>query len=323
MENQIEISVVTPIYNEEENINLLLGELFEVLDDLGKDYELITVDDGSSDNTFELLKEYMHKKPQLKIIRFPRNFGQTAALSAGFDHVQGKVVVAIDADLQNDPHDIPKLLKKMEEGYDIVSGWRYKREESWLFRRLPSACANWLASKLFGVYLHDSGCTLKAYSQEVLKNVRLYGELHRFIPSLASVVGARIAEVKVNHRPRKFGRSKYGLSRVIKVILDMFTIKFLLSYSTKPFQLFGTLGLLTGLLGFIFGFYLSILKLAYHQSIGNRPLLLFAVLLIITGVQFFGMGILGELIMRTYHESQSKPIYFIKEILTAEQFENE
>lgn len=311
----MELSIVIPIMDEEENIESLLSRLEDELGRIGKSYEIVAIDDGSKDRTYEILKRLHQKIKNLKVIKFPANFGQTAALSAGFDHAKGDIIITIDADLQNDPQDIPRLLEKLEEGYDVVSGWRKKRKDPLLTRRIPSLVANKVISFFTGVHLHDYGCTLKAYRKEVAKNIELYGQMHRFIPALAKWVGAKIAEVEVRHHPRKYGKSKYGMSRVLGVILDLITVRFLLTYSTRPIQIFGLLGFISGLIGFALAIYLSVLKLFFRVSLANRPLLLLAIFLIFIGIQFISMGLLGEMQARTYHESQNKPIYVIKEIL--------
>lgn len=310
----LDLSVVIPIYNEAKNVEKLYEKLEEVLSKFDKSYEVLLVDDGSTDGTTDKLAEIHKRNPKYKVIQFRRNYGQTAAISAGFDYSIGDVIVTIDADLQNDPKDIPKILKKMEDGYDVVSGWRKERKDPFLTRIVPSKIANWLVSILAGIHLHDYGCTLKAYSKDVAKNVQLYGEMHRYIPALASWIGINVTEVPVSHHERKFGKSKYGISRTPRVILDLITLKFLLSYSTRPIQIFGSLGIITGFLGFLIALFLSYVKLVQKQSIGDRPLLLLAVLLIFLGFQFISMGLLGELAVRTYHESQNKPIYFVKKI---------
>lgn len=312
---QIDISIVVPAYDEEENIEPLYQEIKEIMNKMSKTFEIIFIDDGSVDGTFEVLKDLYGKDKSVKIIRFRRNFGQTAAISAGFDHAQGNVIVTMDADLQNDPSDIPKLIKKMEEGYDIVSGWRASRKDPFFTRTIPSICANKLISIFSGVHLHDYGCTLKVYSKDVAKNVELYGEMHRFIPALASWMGVSVVELKVNHRARKHGRSKYGISRTLTVFLDLITVKFLLSFATKPIQIFGLLGLVCGIMGTIITLYLSAQRIFHQAALANRPLLLLGILLIVVGVQFISMGLLGELIVRTYHEAQDKPIYVVKEII--------
>ncbi|NOZ71333.1 MAG: glycosyltransferase family 2 protein [Chloroflexi bacterium] len=313
-----QISIVIPLYNEEDSIPELYRQLTAVLEDYGQPYEVIVVDDGSEDGSFARLQEIYARDKRWRIVRLRRNFGQTAGFAAGFDLARGEVIITLDADLQNDPADIPLLMKKMAEGYDIVSGWRVQRKDTFLSRRLPSMIANWLISRTTGVYLHDYGCSLKAYRREVVKNLRLYGELHRFVPAVASWMGVTIAEVPVNHRAREHGQSKYGISRTFRVMLDLLTVYFLLSYSTRPIQVFGSIGLASSGLGMLLGAYLSYVKLILGQNIGSRPLLLLAVLLIMVGVQMIAMGLLGELIVRTYYESQNKPIYFVRELLQAE-----
>ncbi len=315
MINAMDLSVVVPVYNEEENLEPLIHEIRSVLDPLGKRYELILVDDGSTDGTYGVLSRLHEAEPRLKVLRFKRNFGQTAAVAAGLAYAQGEVIVAMDGDGQNDPKDIPALLEKLEEGFDLVSGWRSPRRDPFWSRRLPSRIANGLISWMTQVKLHDYGCTLKAIRREVAKDLKLYGEMHRFIPAIAFERGARIAEIKVHHRPRRWGRSKYGIARTFRVILDLLTVKFLLSYATRPLHIFGLVGLISGALGFLIAVYLTIGKIFYQLDIGGRPLLLLAVLLIVIGFQFVTMGLLGEMLARTYHESQDKPIYVIKEIL--------
>lgn len=309
----MEISVVVPVYNEVDNVERLYDQIDRSLRTLNRPYEILFVDDGSRDGSLEKLREIRQSDQNVKLISFRKNFGQTAALSAGFDHAEGEVVITMDADLQNDPADIPLLLEKIDEGYDLVSGWRFDRKDKWFSRRLPSMLANKLISWATDVKLNDYGCTLKAIRKEVVKNITLYGELHRFIPAVASWMGVRIAEVKVNHRERLAGTSKYGISRVFRVLLDLITVKFLLSYSGRPIQFFGLPGLLCGFLGGLLAAYLAFQRLVLGLPIGDRPLLLLAVLLIIVGIQFIVFGLLGELQIRTYHESLKKPIYFIKE----------
>ncbi len=311
----LDLSVVIPLYNEEESVRTLLARLFATLRELALDWEVIVIDDGSTDGSFSALAEVASGEQRLKVIRFRRNFGQTAAFAAGFDLAQGATVITMDADLQNDPADIPAVLGKIDEGYDVVSGWRVKRHDPFLSRRLPSMVANRLIAKVTGVELHDYGCSLKAYRLEVVKNIHLYGELHRFIPALASWMGIRVAELPVHHEARRFGRSKYGISRTVRVILDLLTVRFLLSYGTRPAHVFGLLGLASFGLGLIAGLYLTVLKLVLGQSIGGRPLLFLSVLLLVVGVQMVTMGLLGEMIVRTYHESQRKPIYVVRQIL--------
>lgn len=314
----VALSIVIPIYNEEENIEPLCREIREALEGLGVEYEILAIEDGSTDDSFTVLKRVHEEEPRVRVIRFRRNFGQTAAFAAGFDAARGGMIVTLDADLQNDPADIPRLLAKLEEGYDVVSGWRTERRDPFLTRRFPSMVANWLISEITGVRLHDYGCSLKAYRHEVVKNIRLYGELHRFIPALASWMGVQVTEVPVNHRPRKFGQTKYGLSRTIRVLLDLLTVRFLLSYSTRPIQIFGLLGFLFFGIGGLLLAYLGFVRLVLQQPIADRPLVLLAILLTMVGVQLVTMGLLGELVVRTYHESQGKPIYAVREILDGE-----
>ena len=311
----MDLSIVIPLYNEEENVEQLYTQLKAALEGVGREYEIIIVDDGSTDGSFDILKRLHEGDERLKVIRFRRNFGQTAAFAAGFDRSQGEVVITMDADLQNDPADIPLLLEKIEEGYDVVSGWRLHRQDPFLTRRLPSMIANWLISKVTGVHLHDYGCSLKAYRREVVKNVQLYGELHRFIPAIASWMGVSVAEVPVRHYSRRFGKSKYGLSRTARVMLDLLTVRFLLSYSTRPIHIFGGLGLISFVGGIGLGGYLSFVKFALGQKIGDRPLLLLAILLMVMGVQLISMGLLGELVVRTYYEALDKPTYAVREVL--------
>lgn len=311
------ISIVIPLYNEEENVQELHGNLKAVLDKNSLEYEILYVDDGSTDRTLELLQEIQSGDGHVIVLSLRRNFGQTAAFAAGFDYSRGDVIITMDGDLQNDPEDIPKMLEAIKN-CDLVSGWRKKRKDPFLSRRLPSIMANWLISKVTGVNLHDYGCSLKAYRREVVKNLKLYGEMHRFIPAVASWYGVRIAEVETTHHPRKRGKSKYGISRTMKVVLDLITVKFLQSFSTKPLQFFGPIGLLSGLLGFLISLYLSLEKILSGQDIGGRPLLLLGALLIIVGIQFIGMGLLGEMMVRVYHETQKKPIYVIKKVIGPE-----
>jgi glycosyltransferase involved in cell wall biosynthesis len=298
--------------NEEENIPILYQELTDVLSGTGLEYELIFVDDGSTDRSYSILLDIQKCDDHLIIISFRRNFGQTAALSAGFDHARGDMIITMDADLQNDPRDIPRLIEKLGEGYDLINGWRFDRKDPFINRRLPSIIANWVISTTTHVKLHDYGCTLKAFRKEITQNIRLYGEMHRFIPAIASGLGAAIAEVKVNHRERRFGKSKYGISRTIRVILDLITVKFLLSYSTRPIQVFGLLGFTSGMAGFLIAIVMTIQRQFYGIGIANRPMLLLAILLMFIGLQFVSLGLIAELQSRTYHESQNKPIYVIR-----------
>lgn len=308
------ISVVVPLYNEEENVRELHDRLKTVLDLTGREYEILFVDDGSTDRTLEILQEIQAQDNRVIVLSFRRNFGQTAAFAAGFDYASGDVIVTMDGDLQNDPTDIPKFLEVIKEN-DVVSGWRKKRKDPFLSRRLPSMMANWLISKVTGVKLHDYGCSLKAYRREVIKNLKLYGEMHRFIPAVANLYGVKIAEVETIHHPRLKGKSKYGISRTVKVVLDLITVKFLLSFSTRPLQFFGPMGLVSGFAGLLISLYLSIEKVLLSKDIGGRPMLLLGALLIIVGIQFIGMGLLGEMMVRVYHETQKKPIYVIKKVI--------
>ncbi len=318
-----DLSVVIPVYNEAPNLARLYRELTEALATWGRSYEVVLVDDGSTDDTFEVAARLQAGDPRVRVIRFRRNFGQTAAFAAGFAHARGRVIVTADGDLQNDPRDIPALLERLEAGYDIVCGWRRRRRDPWLTRRLPSTVANWLISLATGVRLHDYGCSLKAFRAEVVKPLRLYGEMHRFLPAIASEMGVRIDEVVVNHRPRQHGRSKYGLGRTIRVLLDLITVKFLLSYSTRPLQMFGLIGLGVGALGAAILVYLAYIRLFTPQAIGDRPLLLLGVLLTFIGVQFVTIGLLAEMLARTYHESQGKAVYVIREIRDAPAAEHQ
>ncbi len=311
------LSVVIPVFNEEDNIAPLLEELLPVLKDLNVPFEIIVVDDGSTDHSWAILQSLQKSEPRIKLIRLRKNFGQTAALSAGFDYAKGEVIISLDADLQNSPRDIPLLLSKVEDGFDIVSGWRKNRKDRLFSRRLPSLIANWLISWLTGIKLHDYGCTLKAFRREVIKSIKLYGELHRFIPAIASYMGVSIAEVEVHHRPRRHGKSKYSIFRFTRVILDMLTVKFLLSYSTRPLQIFGLIGLASGVLGFAISLWLSYQRLVLKISVANRPLLLLGVLLMVIGFQFITLGLLAEILVRAYHESSGKSIYHVREIIDA------
>ncbi|MCO5062142.1 MAG: glycosyltransferase family 2 protein [Kiritimatiellae bacterium] len=310
------VSVVIPVYNEDESVNLLCDKLHASLSGLNRSYEMILVDDGSSDRTWEYLVAATKRIPHLRIIRFRRNFGQTAAMSAGFAAARGDVVVTLDADLQNDPADIPKLLERVDQGFDVVSGWRKNRKDTFINRRLPSIIANGMISRMTGVALHDYGCTLKAYRRDVIKNVHLYGEMHRFIPALASWVGGRIDEVVVNHHARQFGKSKYGISRTFRVVLDLMTVKFLLQYSTRPIQVFGRIGLICGgLASLMLG--ALVVDRVFHLAdpfLLKRPFWVITPLMLMAFcMQFISMGLLAEMQIRTYHESQNKPIYVIRE----------
>lgn len=321
-EDNIDLSIVIPIYNEAANLAELHKEISEACQNLYKSYEILFVDDGSKDDSFFVCKQLLKKDSRIRIIRLRKNFGQTAALSAGFDHARGKIIITLDADLQNDPQDFKHLTAKIEEGYDLVSGWRVKRKDRFINRRLPSILANWLISRITGVKLHDYGCTLKAFRREIIKHIKLYGELHRFIPAIASNVGVNIAEIKVNHRKRRHGKSKYSVWRFPKVILDLLTVKFLLSYSTRPLQIFGILGLISGISGGIIGLWLAYVRLIRMEGISGRPLLFLAILLIVIGIQFITLGLLAEIMVRAYHESTEKRIYFIRDITQAESEED-
>ncbi len=310
-----ELSVVVPLYNEEPNVADLHRELTAALDAWGRPYELILVDDGSADGTFERLRELHGADPRLRVLRLRRNFGQTAAFAAGFAQARGRLIATADGDLQNDPRDLPAMVDQLNDDYDIVCGWRRDRKDPWLTRRLPSQLANWLISRTTGVKLHDYGCSLKVFRGDVVRSMRLYGEMHRFMPAIASEQGVRIAETVVNHRARRAGQSKYGLSRTIRVVLDLFTVKFLLTYSTRPLQMFGPPGLLMGAIGVALTGYLGYIRLFTDQGIADRPLLLLAILLIFAGMQLVTLGLLAELQARTYHESQGKPIYAVRERL--------
>jgi len=314
-----ELSIVIPIRNESPNIRPLYDELMAALGATGRAFEVIVIDDGSTDDSFAQLAALQAGDPRLRVIRFRRNFGQTAAFAAGFAYARGRLVVTSDGDLQNDPHDVERMVRMADDdGYDIVCGWRKDRKDTFVTRRVPSMIANWLISKATGVALHDYGCSLKVFRSEIVKPLRLYGEMHRFLPAIASEQGVRIAEVVVNHRARRAGTSKYGLSRTVRVVLDLVTVKFLLSYSTRPLQIFGLLGLVAGGLGGAITAYLGWVRLVLHQPIADRPLLLLGVLLAFTGVQFLTFGLLAELMARTYYESQSKPTYVIREVRQSE-----
>jgi Glycosyltransferases involved in cell wall biogenesis len=312
------LSVVIPAYNEEENVPILYEKLKKVLDSLGEDYEIIFVDDGSTDGTYQRLKQLAEKDSRLKVIRFKRNYGQTAAMSAGFEHAKGDVIITLDADLQNDPEDIPTLLEKLKEGYHVVSGWRKDRKDPFLSRRLPSMIANWLISKITGVHLHDYGCTLKAYRAEVVKDLELFGDMHRFLPALTKRRGAKIAEVVVRHHPRMFGKSKYGIGRTVRVLLDIMLVKFLNEYINKPLYMFGGVGFLLLGLGLFSLFYLIFLKLFLEEPIGRRPLLTLSVLLILAGIQLISTGLLAELLVRIYYRTKDTKPYVIQEKINVE-----
>jgi len=310
----VELTVVIPIRNEAASLEELHRELAATLDTWGRPYEIIVIDDGSTDESFEILARLQAADPRLRVIRFRRNFGQTAAFGAGFDYARGRYIVTSDGDLQNDPRDIPALVEMLERGADVVCGWRKDRKDPFLSRRLPSMMANALISIVTGVRLHDYGCSLKAFNADVVKGMRLYGEMHRFLPAIASEQTSRISERIVNHRPRKHGRSKYGIGRTVRVVLDLLTVKFLVSYATRPLHIFGLIGGLMALAGLAISAWLAYWRLMGGMSLANRPLLLLGIVLIFTGVQLVTVGLLAEMQARTYHESQNKPTYSIREV---------
>jgi glycosyltransferase involved in cell wall biosynthesis len=310
------LSLIIPVYNERDNLPLLFEAVQKAMNPLKLKWEVIYVNDGSRDDSFDILREHAKKNPaHVRVINLRRNFGQTAAIAAGLDHASGETIVLLDADMQNDPADIPMLLAKLDEGYDLVSGWRRNRKDNALLRTFPSRIANWLISQVTGVHLHDYGCTLKAYRRGALEGFRLYGEMHRFIPVYASSVGARITEVQVNHHPRKFGKTKYGLERTMKVVLDLFTVKFLVSYGSKPIYLFGGTGILLMGLSAILMLYLLIRRVFFLVSVLGSPFFQMSAMFFILGFQSVLMGLIAELLVRTYHESQRKPIYIIRELV--------
>ena len=309
-----ELSIVIPVHNESPNIKPLYEELTQTLGQYGRAYELLVVDDGSTDDTFEQLALLQSRDPRLRVIRFRRNFGQTAAFAAGIAHARGRLVVTSDGDLQNDPRDIPAMVALIDQGNDIVCGWRKDRKDTFMTRRVPSILANKLISWATGVPLHDYGCSLKVFRSEVIKPLRLYGEMHRFLPAIASQIGVKIAEMEVNHRARRAGVTKYGLSRTIRVVLDLATVKFLLDYSTRPLQIFGLIGIIVGGLGALVTGWLAYVRLFLHQGIADRPLLLLGVMMVFIGVQLVTFGLLAEVMARTYYESQNKPTYVIREV---------
>jgi glycosyltransferase involved in cell wall biosynthesis len=310
------VSVVVPVFNEVQNVPLLHEQLTAAMKDINRPWEVVLVDDGSWDGSLQAMEVIAAKDPEhVRVVSLRRNFGQTAAISAGIDYSDGQVIVLMDGDLQNDPSDIPGLLKEIENGYDLVSGWRKFRKDNYLTRTLPSNIANRLISWVTGVHLHDYGCTLKAYRREVLTGFRLYGEMHRFIPAYAGYVGARITEVPVKHHPRKHGKSKYGLERTAKVVLDLFTVKFLSGYANKPLYLFGGVGFGFGFVGILGLAYLTVRKLTVASGIVNSPIFLLSALLFVLGVQSILLGLIAEMMVRTYHESQSKPIYSLRYVI--------
>jgi glycosyltransferase involved in cell wall biosynthesis len=311
-----EISIVIPVFNEADNIVPLYESLRCAMQETHYTWEVIFVDDGSGDGTYDILERLHRQDERLCVVRFRRNFGQTAAMAAGLDHAHGEIIVTLDGDLQNDPADIPLLIRKLEEGYDLASGWRVKRQDPFS-RRLPSKIANWLISVTTGVHLHDYGCTLKALRRDIAKELKLYGEMHRFIPALAASLGATIIEVPVRHHPRTHGRSKYGLGRTLRVLLDLMTVKFLSGYFTRPVHLFGLCGMIAMVGGTGITLVLGLQRLFWQAGLSDRPLLLLGILLMIIGTQFITMGLLGEMLARVYHESQEKPVYVIRDVLNA------
>ncbi|HCK65589.1 MAG TPA: glycosyltransferase [Anaerolineae bacterium] len=314
------LSLVVPVYNEQDNLPLLFEAVYQTMNLLNKKWEIILVDDGSRDHSLSILREYAEKDPEhVRVISFRRNFGQTPAIAAGLDYSKGEIIVLLDADLQNDPADIPMMLAKLDEGYDLVSGWRKNRKDNAVTRNFPSMIANRIISWATGVHLHDYGCTLKAYRREVLEGFRLYGEMHRFIPVFADSVGARITEVVVNHHPRKFGKTKYGLERTVKVILDLFTVKFLVSYSSKPIYLFGGTGAVLMIISAMIMFYLLVRRLLFFVSVMGSPFFQTSVMFFILGFQSMLMGLIAELLVRTYHESQRKPTYQVRATINVSQ----
>ena len=311
-----DLSVVIPIRNESPNIRPLYDELMTALAATGRRFEVIIIDDGSTDDSFAQLAALQAADPRLRVIQFRKNFGQTAGFAAGFAHARGRLVVTSDGDLQNDPRDIEGMVQLLDrEGYDIVAGWRKDRKDTFVNRRLPSIIANRLISKATGVALHDYGCSLKVFRAEIVKQMRLYGEMHRFLPAIAGDLGARVTEIPVNHRPRTLGRSKYGLSRTVRVVLDLMTVKFLSDFSTRPIQVFGLLGLLAAGLGGLLMLILGFERIFLGMPLADRPIVLLAILLVVIGMQFITFGLLGEMLARTYHESQGKPIYVIRDLL--------
>jgi len=315
-EAAIRYSLVVPFFNEQENIPPLYLKLTEVMDAVGEPYELVFVDDGSRDNTYKVLEDIYEHDRRVNLVRLRRNFGQTAALKAGFDFARGEVIISMDGDQQHDPEEIPKFIEKIKEGYDLVSGWRVARRDRWLTRQLPSRVANWMMAKLSGIPVHDFGTTFKAYRREIIQEIQLYGELHRFIPALAGSTGARIAEVPIVNLKRQSGKSHYGIGRTVRVFLDLMIVKFLLDYSTRPLQLFGLVGMAATGLGTAICAVLTFLKFYSGTPLltAHGPLLLLGVALIVSGLQFISMGLLGEMMARTYHESQNKPIYTLREV---------
>jgi len=317
------LSVIIPVFNEEDNLEALYSGLVATLDQLDRTWEIIFIDDGSSDLSHAVLRKIHNRDERVKVVQLRRNFGQTAAMAAGFDFARGQIIVTMDADLQNDPTDVPRLLDKLNEGYDIVSGWRRDRKDSFITKGLPSKLSNKLASWLTGVNLHDYGCTLKAYRREVVEAINLYGELHRYIPAVADSIGADVAEIPVKHHPRINGSSKYGMGRLARGFLDLVSIKLMMTYITRPMQMFGSLGLLAMLFGVLTGMGTVLMKIFLGADMTGNPMLYLSILSIIAGIQFISMGFLGEITMRTYHETQNKPIYTVRSILGEDRRDTE
>jgi glycosyltransferase involved in cell wall biosynthesis len=314
------LSLIIPVYNEQDTLPLLFDSIYQTMNTIEKSWEVVLVDDGSRDNSLSVLKEYAQKdSAHVRVVSFRRNFGQTAAIAAGIDFSKGEIIVLLDADMQNDPADIPMLLAKLDEGYDLVSGWRKDRKDNAVTRNFPSMLANGLISRVTGVYLHDYGCTLKAYRRDALEGFRLYGEMHRFIPVYANSVGAKITEMPVRHHPRKFGKTKYGLERTAKVVLDLLTVKFLVSYSSKPIYLFGGAGGILMILSAVIMLYLFVRRVFFFIGVSTSPLFQTSAMFFILGFQSILMGLIAELLVRTYHESQRKPTYTIRTMINMEQ----
>ncbi len=310
--NQL-ISIIIPVFNESGSIGFLLEEVINVMAANKFNFELIVVNDGSKDNTQQILKQLTYKINELSVISLRKNYGQTAAMAAGFDHSKGDIVITLDGDLQNDPNDMPKLISEINNGYDLICGWRFDRKDKLVNRKIPSKIANKLIAHVTGLKLHDYGCSLKAFKKEIIDDIKLYGELHRFLPVLANIEGARIKEIKVNHRSRQYGSSKYGIDRTFRVLMDLLTVWFMTKFLTRPMYGFGFVGMISILISLAMSSYLIVLKIM-GEDIGNRPLLMFSLILGIAGVQLFSFGLLSELLIRTYHESQDRPIYRIREI---------
>ncbi len=311
-----QVSIIVPIYNERESLEHLVSAIARSLMTTALPYEIIGIDDGSTDGSTAHLKALAESRTDLCAVILRRNYGQTAAMAAGFNYAQGDLIISLDADLQNDPDDIPRVIAKLEEGYDVVSGWRKNRKDATLTRLIPSKIANWLIAQVTNVRIHDYGCSLKGYRAELIADMNLYGELHRFLPALAFMEGAKITEIPVNHYPRPYGNSKYGLGRTLRVLMDLLTIWFMQKFLTRPMHVFGSLGLLSMGLGVLVGSYLTVVKFALGEDIGDRPLLLLVIILLLAGVQLFSFGLLAELVIRTYYESQGKPIYRVREVIT-------